>query len=404
MNISHLQHIQPLFDEAVKQNKIAGLNCLIYKDGKEIGYWQSGFRDRDNKIPYSRDTILRMYSMTKPVTSIAAMILVEQGKLDLGEELGVYLPSFNNLQVCTDKGRNGTPHKAWNKILIQDLLNMTSGYTYGAWSEDSPLGEHLTSQLINDLNKDAEQENKITTQDVAERLSKIPVSFEPGTAYNYGLSADILGAIIEKVSGMKFSLFLKKNIFEPLGMNDTAFFVPSEKQNRLSKVYKTILNDDGTRFMEEFRNCNLGIQADMKNEPAFESGGAGLCSTVDDYMKFALMLTQGGEFNGKRVLQKRTVEYLSQARLRDNLQQSFNNMMPHLSGYTYCNLMRVAFEPGKCKAVTQQGEFGWDGWLGPYVSVDLNNKLTIVMTMQRTDAGTTDVTRRMKNIVYTGIN
>lgn len=400
MNVEHLKYIQPLFDEAVKTNKVAGLNLLVYKNGKEIAYFQSGYADIEKKLKYERNTICRMYSMTKPVTAVAAMILVEKGKLDLSEELGNYIPAFWNLQVC-ESGEN--IRKSYRNILIQDLLNMTSGYTYGAWSENSPLGEKMTSALIQELNNDTTEQNKITTQEVAQRLSKIPVSFEPGTNYNYGLSADILGAVIEKVSEMKFSDFLKKNIFEPLCMYDTDFYVPAEKQSRLSKVYKSTDTENGKK-LELFTNSNLGVQDKMEHIPAFESGGAGLCSTVDDYIKFAQMLVNKGEFNKKRILQKKTVEFMQNAVLRTDLQQCFNQKMEHLSGYTYCNLMRIAFEPEKCKFITEKGEFGWDGWLGPYLSIDIKNQLAIVMTMQRTDSGTTDITRKMKNIVYSALD
>lgn len=402
MDINNLKNIQTVLDDAVKSNYLAGTNLLVYKDGKELGYWQSGMADIEMEKKYSRDTIFRLYSMSKPVTCVAAMILVEEGKLDLAEEAANYIPAFWNLQVCTEKGRSGKPRKALRNILIQDLLNMTSGYTYGAWSEESPRGEHLTSDLIMKLNEDVAGENKITTQEVAEQLAGIPVSFEPGTDYNYGLSADILGAVIEKASGMKFSQFLKKRIFDPLGMEDTAFYVSEDKQNRLSKVYKCVRNDN-VQKLELFTDGHLGIQAEMDHAPAFESGGAGLCSTVDDYMKFALMLTNDGELNGKRILQKKTVDFLCHARLRDDLQQKFNQKMPHLCGYTYCNLLRVAYEPGKANTITDYEEFGWDGWLGPYVSVDLKNNLTIVMTMQRTDTGTSAPTRRVKNIIYSSL-
>lgn len=394
MIFKNSEKLQIVLDEFVAKKEAAGLNLLVCKDGKEIGYWESGLADVAAGRAYSRDTIVRLYSMSKPVTAVAAMILVEEGKLDFAEELYRYLPEFSGLKVCTDKGRKGTPRPAMRPILISDLLNMTSGYTYGAWSEDSPLGEHLTSDLIAELNKDEAEggANKITTRELARRLSEIPVSFEPGTDYNYGLSADILGAVIEVASGMKFSEFLKKRIFEPLGMKDTAFYVPKEKQKRLAKVYRT--------GGELFTSCNLGIQDKMNHEPAFESGGAGLCSTIDDYMKFALMLTNGGVFNGRRILSERTVKYLSEARLTPALQTRFDMRMPHLAGYTYCNLLRVAANPGSCNVITNKGEFGWDGWLGPYVSVDRESGITIVMTMQRCDSGTTSAARKARNIIY----
>ena len=188
-------------------------------------------------------------------------------------------------------------------------------------------------------------------------------------------------------------------------MNDTAFYVPSDKQPRLAKVYRSAedWHKGGVRHLELFTSCNLGIQDKMNHAPAFESGGAGLCSTIDDYMKFAQMLSNGGELDGCRILGEKTVRYLSEARLSPALQQRFDMKMPHLAGYTYCNLLRVAAEPGRCNVITQKGEFGWDGWLGPYVSVDLANNLTFVMTMQRCDSGTTTAARQARNIIYSAL-
>lgn len=405
MDISRLKNIQSVLDNFTEEKNAAGLNLLVYKDGRETGYWQSGFADIEKARAYNRNTIVRLYSMTKPVTAVAAMILIEEGKLDFANELFRYLPEFKNIKVCTEKGRKGNPYPSSRPILISDLLNMTSGYTYGAWGEDCPLGEHLTSDLIAELNRDAAGPNKITTRELARRLADIPLSFEPGTDYNYGLSADILGAVIEEVSGMKYSDFLRTRIFQPLGMNDTDFYVPDSKQNRLAKVYRSVEDwtKEGERHLELFTSCNLGIQDKMDHQPAFESGGAGLCSTIDDYMKFALMLTNEGQLNGRRILGKNTVRYLSQARLIPHLQQRFDMRMPHLAGYSYCNLLRVAAEPGRCNVITQKGEFGWDGWLGPYVSIDLENQLTIVMTMQRCDSGTTSAARSVRNILYSSL-
>ena len=405
MNTNTLQNIQPLLDEYTGKNYVAGVNVLLYKDNKETGYWQSGYADIENKKKYERNTICRMYSMSKTITAAAAYKLIEQGKLDLGQDLAFYLPCFSNLMVCETPGRNGTPRRAGRPILIQDLLNMTSGYTYGAWSEQGTLCEHLTSDLINELNRDAAGPNKITTQEFAERISKIPVSFEPGTDYQYGYSADILGAVIEKVSGMSFGDFLHKNILDPLGMNDTDFYVPADKQTRLSNVYRCNMSTDGSNraTLEPFTSCNLGISHKMDRMPAFQSGGAGLCSTIDDYMRFGLMLVNGGQLDGTHILNNATVSFMSGANLTAPLQQKFVQKMPHLSGYTYCNLLRIARNPGECKALTTKGEYGWDGWLGPYIGIDSANKLVLVMTMQRCDAGTWDLTRCVKNIIYSAL-
>ena len=407
MDLAKLQNIQMVLDDFTAEKQAAGLNLLVCKDGRELGYWQSGLADVENNQPYQRETIARLYSMSKPVTAVAAMILMEEGKLDFADELFRYLPEFRNVKVCPDRGRQGNPRPANRPILIQDLLNMTSGYGYGAWGEGSFYGEHLTSKLIDDLNEDERDggKNQITTREFARRIAEIPLNFEPGTEYNYGYSADILGAVIEEVSGSRLGDFMKERIFKPLGMKDTDFYVPDEKQKRLAKVYRSVEDwsdskNPGARHLELFTSCNLGVQDKMNHQPAFESGGAGLCSTVDDYMKFALMLVNGGSFNGCRILSENTVRRLSDSRLMPSVQQTFDIKMPHLAGYTYCNLLRVAENPGACNVFTNKGEFGWDGWLGPYVSVDPENKITFVMTMQRCDSGTTGAARKARNIIY----
>ncbi|MBP5519147.1 MAG: serine hydrolase [Treponema sp.] len=404
MDISCLSKIQNVLDDFVNQKNAAGLNLLVYQNQNELGYWQAGKADIENNVAYNRDTIVRLYSMTKPVTAVAAMILMEEGKLDFADEVFHILPEYANLKVCAQKGRNGKPSSVSRPLQIRDLLNMTSGYTYGANQADSLLGELLTFDLIEELNCDVGEsgKNQISTREVARRLSEIPVNFEPGTDYNYGLSADILGAVIQEVSGMRFGEFLRKRIFEPLGMYDTDFFVREENQPKLSKIYRSVENG-AERRLEEFTGCNLGISYKMNRLPAFESGGAGLCAPIDDYMKFALMLTNGGQFNGKRILYEGTVNYLSQARLIPELQKKFEARMAHLPGYTYCNLLRVACEPGSCNLLTEKNEFGWDGWLGPYVSIDIKNHLTIVMTMQRCDSGTTSAARKVHNILYSAL-
>lgn len=393
MNKNHLLNIQPTLNKSVANKNIAGANILIYQNNKEIGYWESGYRDIENKTAFSRDTICRLYSMSKPITSVAIMTLLEEGKIELYDEVKEYLPFFDKLTVC----KNGKIEKCSRPLIIQDLLNMTSGYSYGGDNNESE--KQISKLLYCDLDSSAAKENNITTMDFAKRMSEIPLSFEPGTDYTYGLSADILGAIIENVTGMKFSSYLKMKIFEPLEMKDTGFYVPEQNQNRLSKVYQKTKEGN----LSLYESCHLGIQNSMKLNPCFESGGAGLVSTLDDYMKFTRMLTNKGELNGRRILQAKTVEFMRNSSLRDNLQHCFDNRMEHLSGYTYCNLLRVCTEPSKARAITEKGEFGWDGWLGPYMSVDIQNDLSIVYLMQLVDSGTTNVTRKLKNIIYTSL-
>jgi Beta-lactamase class C and other penicillin binding proteins len=233
----------------------------------------------------------------------------------------------------------------------------------------------------------------------ARRLGKIPLAFEPGTDYQYGLSADVLGAVVETVSGMRLGQFLKSAIFDPLGMSDTAFLVPEEKQVRLAQVYQ---HTPDSR-LSVYTAPNLGVQHSMNRAPAYEAGGAGLVSTIDDYMRFTRMLLGEGCLENTRILQARTVRFMTTAQLSAPLQQSFEAKLPHLSGYTYANLLRILKNPEQCKAFGTAGEYGWDGWLGTFMMIDPANDLSMVFLTQLTDSGMTPVVRKIKNVVYAAL-
>jgi len=389
MDYMHLDAIEAVLEEAVSCGKLAGASCIVSASGKRLGSWSAGYADIAARKKFGADTICRLFSLTKPVTSVAAMILLERGQLDLADNVADIIPGFTNPAVCSD----GTTAPSPRPMLIQNLLDMTSGCTYGGDGNES---ERRTSALLDRMNRSAAGDNSVTTMEFAQSLAEIPLSFVPGTDYQYGLSADIMGAVIEAVSGMSFGEFLRKNIFAPLGMDDTGFYVPAEKAGRLSKVYAA---ESGG--LDEFTGCHLGIQNGMRNPPAFESGGAGLVSTAEDYIRFCRMLSEGGSLDGIRILSGKTVRFLSSSVLPPALQSRFDMKMGHLSGYSYRNFMRVCRDPGMVCAVTSKGEFGWDGWLGPYMSADPENSLSIVLMMQLAGAGLTGTARRIKNIVYT---
>jgi CubicO group peptidase (beta-lactamase class C family) len=226
------------------------------------------------------------------------------------------------------------------------------------------------------------------------RLGKGALAFQPGTSWQYGTSADVLGAIIEVVSGQRFGEFLKKEIFEPLGMKDTGFWLPVEKRNRLAKTYA----DDGKGELELYTGNHLGIVHQMDRDPAFESGGAGLVSTIDDYSKFAKMLMNKGNLDGIQILKPKTVNYLTTATLNAAQQKGFDTWLT-LCGHSYGNLMRVMTDCSKAGDLGSPLEYGWDGWLGAYFNNCPDEDLTILFMMQKTNAGTTTLTRKLRNII-----
>lgn len=237
----------------------------------------------------------------------------------------------------------------------------------------------------------------MSTMEFATRLGRIPLLFSPGEGYNYSFSADVLGAIVEKISGMKFSEFLSERIFKPLEMKDTGFWVSEESQNRLSKVYKQTENG-----LEEFNYNHLMINLKGDHAPSFESGGAGLFSTLDDFSHFAVMLLNRGEYNGLRLLQPATVDYMTEASMSDEAFK-MRKMTDGYTGYEYANLMRIMKNPSLSTVMTSEGEYGWDGWLGPYFINDPVDKVTFLLMLQRCDTGTNTYTRRIRNIVFSAV-
>lgn len=365
----------------------AGANLLVLKDGKEIIYEEYGCRDLESGAPFSRDTIMRLYSMTKPITSAAVMILVDLGLLDLADCLCWTMPGWEAAHYINEKGERV---KSQNEIMVKDLMNMTSGLPYPGSDGSSAQVAEIFGELDSRLHGD----NPISTRELCERLGRVDLCFNPGDRFMYGTSADVLGGVIENVTGKRFGEFLKENIFEPLGMEDTGFWVPEEKRGRLAKVYRT---NYAEWKVEHCPTNHLGIDYSLSREPAFQSGGAGLVSTLEDYAKFATMLLNGGELNGVRILSKTAVKYMTSAGLTERQRRGFD--WQGLNGYSYGNLMRNLVDPGQAVLMGERGEYGWDGWLGCFFANYPESRMTILIGTQRTDCGTSALSRKLVNAV-----
>lgn len=241
------------------------------------------------------------------------MILLERGMIDLIDPVSKYLPGFSAQKIL--KSGEEVPPK--REVSIHDLLSMTSGLPYGdtgtpASDQVKPLFDEIDSRLYGN--------SPLGLNEIANRLGKCPLEFEPGERWMYGTSADVLRAIVEVVAGCSFADFLEKELFSPLGMSDTGFFVPQEKQSRFAKVYR-----EKSGVLYEERTNHLGIRYDMKTPPAFASGGAGLASTLDDYAKFGQMLLNRGFLNGVQILKPKTVDYFTSGGLTPWQMDSFGN-------------------------------------------------------------------------------
>jgi len=386
-----MNQIKEVLHTGIKNGDVAGANMLVIKDGQESFYHQDGLADIASNRPIKRDTLFRLYSMTKPITAAAVMILLEGGQIDLFDPVCQYIPGFIGQKVDA----YGHLIPVMRDATIKDLLSMTSGLVY---PNDENLAGQATLELFQEIDQKLLGEKPLNTLEIANRLGQCPLSFQPGASWQYGTSADVLGAIIEVVSGQSFGKFLEENIFEPLGMHDTWFWVPQEKRNRLATAYEMTNKND--QF--PYEGNHLGIINAMDRQPAFESGGAGLVSTIDDYARFAQMLMNRGSLDNVQILKPKTVDYLTSSTLQAEQQENFD-LWHTLSGHSYGNLMRVMTDHRQAGLLGSNGEYGWDGWLGAYFCNCPKDNLTILIMMQKKDAGTTSLTRKLRNTVYASL-
>lgn len=382
------ERIAALINQEIEKGEIAGANIMVLHKGKEIFFDCYGYADKENKFPVKRDTIFRLFSMSKPITAVAAMILVERGEIDVRDAVSKYIPAFANQKVWCD----GKEVPAERDITVWDCLNMTTGIPYPDLSCES--GRQM-DELFKELIARRENGEVVTTMDYVNRIAQIPLVFQPGERWMYGLSADILGAVIEVVSGKKYSKFLQDEIFLPLGMKDTGFYVPTDKEWRFAKNYDMVNGE-----LVPFTRSHLGEY--YKQDVAFESGGAGMVSTIEDYSHFTQMLVNGGTYNGVRILGRKTVAYMAQNHLRPEQMEALN--WDSNLGCGYGCLMRVLINQSAAGTNGSLGEYGWDGWTGNYMTVDPTEELTILYFIQRCGAGFTPTMRKLRSVIYGSLN
>lgn len=360
------EKIAAILNTEIAKEKITGAQIGCYLHGREIYRDTFGFADRERGILVKNDTIYRMYSMTKPVTAVAAMILKERGLLDFEQKVEEFLPEFGGMSVVRADGKM----EQAQSMKISNLLQMTSGLVY----PDSDIAGNHMEQVFDEIKKWQQDKRPFSTRETVQKIASCPLAFQPGERWRYGLSADIMGAVIEVVSGEKLSHFYEKEIFGPLQMKDTGFYVPDEKQDRFAQLYKPM--DEGLAIDY---NRHLGLTLCLE-PPAFESGGAGLVSTMDDYRRFANMLACKGEIDGIRILKEESVKEFAKNQLTEHQLTTVD--FPQLKGYGYGHFMRCLLDDRQIKGTGQNGEFGWDGWTGPYFTVDLEHEFTMLFFVQ----------------------
>ncbi|MEQ1881827.1 MAG: serine hydrolase domain-containing protein [Burkholderiales bacterium] len=373
LSSERLDNIRKVLGAKVDAGEIPGYVALVARRGK-VAYFESyGVQNPNTKKPMSRDSIFRIYSMTKPVTSVAAMMLVEEGKIRLSDPISMYLPELANVQVATNAGSVKEPSEvqtrpAKNPIRVVDLLLHTSGFTY-SFFKPFPGGGPVEQMYLDGGENDLD----ITNAELVTRISKLPLKYEPGTTWWYSRSTDVLGRLIEVVSGMTLGEFFDKRIAKPLGMVDTAFRVAP---NNVS------------RFVEPFDDDKKGLilqYTDPTKPVKFEAGGQGLTATVMDYARFAQMLLNRGSLDGARILGKKTVELMTSNQVGPNIDLGPFYLPGQSHGYGLLGAVRT--EGPRAPAPLNPmdgsvGEFYWAGYAGTYFWVDPKEELVGVYMMQ----------------------
>lgn len=386
-----MKNYKEIMDQVLKKEveagNLPGASALVLHEGKELYFGAFGMADEQEAQPMKRDTIIRLFSMTKPVTAVAVMILAERGLIDLHDPIAWYLPEFGETKVWQDGGESVSMNRP---LTIWDLLNMTSGIPYP--DEAHEPGRRM-ARLFGELVDRRLKGETVTTRDYVREIAKIPTCFQPGEKWMYGLSADVLGAMVEAVSGMRYGEFLKKEIFDPLDMKDTGFFVPESKKDRFAQIY---LYDPKQGRIAPSLDCHLAVY--YGEDVAFESGGAGLVSTLDDYAHFATMMVQGGIWQGKRILGSRTVQFMQKDALSQA--QKENCYWNAVDGFGYGCLMRTLLDPVTEGVFGNAGAFGWDGWTGNFVVMDPKDQLVFLYFVQRGDFGNVQIVRRLRAVTY----
>ena len=380
MSTQRLGLLKSEMQALVDRNQLAGVVTMVAKDGKVVQFEAAGKRDLESNAPMQKDSIFRIYSMTKPITGVAMMLLLEEGKWQLNDPVSKHIPEFANLKVAKVNPQNGTVTQVApdHAMTMRELMSHSGGLTYGVFG-NTAVDKMYTE--VNVLDRDA------TLQAMIDKLGKIPLLHQPGERWHYSVSVDVQGYLVEKLSGQPFPEFLKQRIFDPLGMKDTAFHVPPEKLNRFVSFYTY---DKDRKFV-----AHPGVP-DFSKPPGAPSGGGGLVSTATDYMRFCQMLLNGGELDGKRLLSPLTVQLM-----RSNvLPTSARTLSP---GTGFGLDFAVVEDPVLAGGYGGEGTYYWGGYAGTWFWIDPVYNLIVVGMIQHRGDGTPDVRALSRSLTYQAI-
>lgn len=364
-----ITEIDSTLNQFVESQSVGGVSALVYEDGKEVYYNAYGWADRNDQVKMDRNTIVQIYSMTKPITGVALMQLYEQGAFELDDPVADYLPEFANLQVFEGMDENGNPILVEPKrpLTIRDLTRHTSGFA-------NDTNHPYVGELLEEA---APLHHTNTLSDFAEKLGSLPLIFHPGEEWYYGPSVDVQAYLVEVLSGQPFAEYLREHILDPLGMQETRYYVPEEDRSRMASSFYISEVDSLHQIPDEEQHAfNI-------NTVPLTPGGWGLTSTLDDYMKFTQMLVNEGSLNGTQILKPETVKLMATNHLSDEVTERIWLPSKGQVGFGIDFAVRLRPPASEDENMGVVGEFFWDGAASTLFWVDPANKLTAVFFVQK---------------------
>jgi CubicO group peptidase (beta-lactamase class C family) len=379
LSSAQLARIEAVTREHIDTGLMPGAVMLVARRGKIAWTATLGSRDRAANEPMKPDSIFRIYSMTKPIVSVTAMSLVEEGKMQVSDPVSNFIPNMGKMKVGLEK-TDGDGKKTLELIdpiremTVQDLMRHTSGLIYGTRGNSLVNAAYIEAKI---------GDRGVSTEEFVARVAKLPLRFSPGTRWEYGVSTDVLGRVVEVVSGKSLGEAIAERVLKPLGMVDTAFYVEKDKLNRAAQPWQ---RPNAPAMTPRF---------DVAQKPRFESGGGGLTSTMDDYLRFTAMLANGGEFNGKRVLGKKTLEFMT---------ADHTGLRPgRPPGLGFGLGFEVRSEEGEAALPGSVGEYGWAGNAGTLFWIDPKEQLIAIYMVQVSDPDRIMLRNQFRTMVQAAI-
>jgi CubicO group peptidase (beta-lactamase class C family) len=398
LSSQRLAKIAEVFNQEIKDQKIPGAVIMIARKGKVAYHEAFGAQDKSAERTMAKDSIFRIYSMTKALASVGAMILVEDGKVQLTDPVAKFLPEFKNAQVSTPRS-DGMGQLTYGLVpadrqpTIQDLLRHTAGLAYGEITGNARVKAAYTNAGLFTPGADYFS-IELTPDEFSAKIAETPLAYQPGTTWEYSLAVDVLGRVVEKASGKRLSEFLDERLFKPLKMTDTGFSVPADRMARLSQPFAV---DPASGAPNKL--------IDVSKPPKNDSGGAGAVSTAADYLRFSQMLLNGGELDGARILSRTTVALMASDHLPPAIRQTVQpgEQLLGVQGYSFGLGFAVRKEQGVSGVHGSPGEFTWAGYAGTYFWIDPKEQLVGVLMTQAPGPSRPYYRRMLRALTYQAI-